>query len=502
MLARRCSAYNEAVTATTAGHDDGRERPRRLRILFFVHNLGKTRHFDGVLQRLAKRGHSITLATAAKKGGVKPAKIPNTAGRVETVACPVRRVDRWKTLAPSLRLVRDYLRFFEPAYSNAGKLSQRAASYAPESWRRLIEQRPWMQRHARLIGRALALAEAALPPDRYFELFIKYHEPDLVMVTPLVDFGSYQTDYVKAAHRLGIPVAFTPFSWDNLTNRGLIRVQPDRVIVWNDIQKREAVELHGIAPESVVVTGAARFDDFFDLQVSTTREAFCESIGLDPSRPILLYGCSSPFVAPEEVAFVRRWIEEVRASSDPLLAGAGILVRPHPAHDEQWNGVAFDDLPNVAIWRLPTTMNSDQGLYDSLHHSAALVGLNTSAMLEASIVGRPVLTILSADHTGGQAQTLHFQYLRQENGGPVSVAKDFAEHRQQLEHVLQHPEKAIKRASKFASRFIRPNGPYRRVDAFVVHELEQTALMRKRPKLPAPWQYPVRWALRLAPGQR
>lgn len=502
-LARHCRAYNEAVGTGTAGYDDGeRERPRRLRVLFFVHNLGKTRHFDGVLQRLAKRGHTVVLATAAKHSGVKSAKIANTAGRIETVGCPVRRVDRWRKLAPTLRLVRDYLRFFEPAYSNAGKLSERAASYAPDTWRAMIERRPWMQRHARLIGRILALAEAALPPDRYFELFIKYHEPDLVMVTPLVNFGSYQTDYVKAAHRLGIPVAFIPFSWDNLTNRGLIRVQPDRIIVWNDIQKREAVELHGMSPASVVVTGAARFDDFFDLEVSTPREAFCASVGLDPTRPVLLYGCSSPFVAPEEVAFVRRWIQEVRASSDPLLAGAGILVRPHPAHADQWEGVTFDDSPNVAIWRLPMSMNSDQGLYDSLYHAAALAGLNTSAMLEASIVGRPVLTVLSPDFGGGQSQTLHFQYLRQENGGPVAVAKDFAEHRQQLENVLHHPEKAIKRASKFASRFIRPNGPYRRVDTFVVHELEQTALMRKRPRLPSPWQYPVRWALAIAPGAR
>jgi hypothetical protein len=44
---------------------------------------------------------------------------------------------------------------------------------------------------------------------------------------PLVTFESYQTDYVKAAHRLGIPVIFIPFSWDNLTNKGLMRVLPD-----------------------------------------------------------------------------------------------------------------------------------------------------------------------------------------------------------------------------------------------------------------------------------
>ena len=475
----------------------------RLRILFFVHHLGKTRHFDGVLERLTRRGHSVVLAAAGKKGGIKASKTLGHGRRIEVVTCPSRRVDRWKTLAPTLRLTRDYLRFFEASHANTDKLTERAGSYVPDGVRRTVHDHPWMQRHARMLGRALALAEAALPPERYFELFIKYHEPDLVLVTPLVDFGSYQTDYVKAAHRLGVPVGFLPFSWDNLTNRGLIRVQPDRIFVWNENQKREAVELHGAAPEHVVVTGAPRFDDFFELQPSTTREQFCSAVGLDPARPLLMYGCSSPFVAPQEVEFVRRWIAQIRQSSDPVLAGASILVRPHPVHTEQWDNVSFADFPDVAIWRLPTAMNADQGLFDSLHHSAALVGLNTSAMLEASIVERPVCTVLAPDFSGGQEQTLHFRYLRQENGGPLLVARDFEEHRQHLAGILRDPAAAEHRAKKFVRKFLRPQGRTRRVDRLMVRELEQMALAGKRPRRVAPaWQYPLRWALRLVPGAR
>ena len=475
----------------------------RLRILFFVHNLGKTRHFDGVLERLTQRGHIVVLAVAGKKGARKASKVLGNGRRLEVVTCPSRRVDRWKTLAPKLRLTRDYLRFFEPEYAHADKLTERASSYVPDAVRSMVQQHPWMRRHARVLGRALATAEAAIPSERYFELFIKYHEPDLVLVTPLVGFGSYQTDYVKAAHRLGIPVTFLPFSWDNLTNRGLIRVQPDRVFAWNDIQKREAVDLHGVSSDRVVVTGASRFDDFFDLRASTTREEFCAAIGVDPARPLLLYGCSSPFVAPREVEFVRQWIEQVRRSAEPALADASVLVRPHPVHTDQWDNTSFADLRNVAIWRLPTAMNADQGLYDSLHHSAVLVGLNTSAMLEASIAERAVCTVLAPEFTGGQEHTLHFHYLRQENGGPLMVARDLEEHRQHLLTALREPVAAEKRAKTFVGTFIRPQGRHRRVDRIVVREVEQMALAGKRPRRVAPaWLYPVRWALRLVPGAR
>ena len=448
---------------------------RRLRILFLVHNLGKIRHFDGVIQRLTDRGHTVILAAAAKRNGLKGTGL-GSGGRIEIVACPTHRVDRWKHLAPQLRLVRDYLRFFEPAHAHAAKLAERAASYTPDAWRARIDRHPWIRRHARLVGRVLALIEWAIPSDRYFELFIKYHEADLVLVTPLVDFGSYQTDYVKAAQRLGVPVAFLPFSWDNLTNRGLIRVHPDRVFVWNELQQREAVELHGVPAERVVVTGAARFDDFADLRPSTTREEFCAPLGLDPSHPLLLYVCSSPFVAPREVEFVRRWIEAIRGSADPKLSAAGVLVRPHPVHTEQWDGVSFDDLPNVAIWRQPTTMNTDQGLYDSLHHSVALAGLNTSAMLEGALAGRTSFTVLAPEFAGGQEQTLHFQYLRAENGGVVTVAQDLAEHLKHLQYAVIGERKMERKARGFVTTFLKPLGLSGRVDRIVARELEALAL--------------------------
>ena len=257
----------------------------RLRILFFVHQLGKTRHFDGVLERLTKRGHSVVLAAAGKKGGVKGStKTLANGRRLEVVMCPSRRVDRWKTLAPTLRLTRDYLRFFEPSHAHALKLAARAGSYVPDAVRGLVESRPWMQRHARALGRVLAAAEAALPPERYFELFIKYHEPDLVLVTPLVDPGSIQVDYIKSARALGIPVALAVASWDNLTNKGAIRVVPDKVFVWNQAQVEEAVTLHGVPRDRVVATGAQIFDHWFSWKPSRTREQFCETMGLEDRK--------------------------------------------------------------------------------------------------------------------------------------------------------------------------------------------------------------------------
>ena len=469
-----------------------------LRILFPVHNLGKTRHFEGVIRGLTARGHTVLLGAARKRKPLKPTKTLHDDPRVEVLACPTRRVDGWQDLTLALRRARDAARFLDPRYAQSTKVAARAADYAPAGWNAALERRPWLRRHWRLAQHGLALAEAVTPAERYFELFLKAERADLLLVTPLVDFGSYQTDYVKAAHRIGLPVAFLPFSWDNLTNRGLIRVPPDRVLVWNAHQEREAVELHGVPPDRVVITGAPRFDEFFAMRPSTSRDAFCAALNLDPGRPLVLYTCSSNFVAPREVEFVRTWIGELRRAADPALRDCTALVRPHPAHDEQWEGVDFSDLRGVAIWSHKSTMQADQGLYDSLFHSGAVVGLNTSAMIEAAIVGRPVYTVAAPEFTGGQTGTLHFHYLLAEHGGPVTVAADFDEHVRQLAAGLADQASVRERCRRFVESFVRPRGIDRPAAACMVEEIERVGTIRKRRRRTPPWHYPLRWALQAA----
>jgi hypothetical protein len=478
-----------------------------MRILFFLHNISRTRHFDSVLAALAERGHCVILA-AENRSRDKLFVLPKSAnrvnrrlaarnlrGRIELVSCPVRRTDEWAQVAPTLRRARDYVRFMDPRYQHADKLRRRSAAHAPQGWPGFLDARPWLQKRRRALARALSLAEDVIPSDARFEDFIRSEKPDLVLVTPLVDYGSYQTDYVKSAHRLGLPVGFLPFSWDNLTNRGIIRVQPDRVLVWNEMQKAEAVDLHHVPPDRVVVTGAPRFDQFFVMTPSTTREHFCHNIGLDPAQRLLLYVCSSEFVAPLEIEFVRRWVAGVRSAADPSVRSASILVRPHPAHLKPWDGVTLSEFPNAVRWFSHETLNADQGLYDSLFHSNAVVGLNTSAMIEAGILGKPVHTILAKEFAGGQEQTLHFGYLRASHGGLLHEAGCLDEHVRQLASAIQAcPEGTQER--RFVERFVRPHGIDRPVTPLMVEEIERMGEIIKRPQRGTPlWHRPVRWGL-------
>lgn len=418
-----------------------------------------------------------------------PAALAGLQG-IEFISCPAFRGDAWGPRIGELRAQRDCLRYLEAPFARASKLRARAIgklvkamsggarSHLHATCPRCAdvladEDVVRMLAHGDTPGRLdslLALVEETIPSDRTIDAFLRAERPDVLVVTPLVKIGSLQADYVKSARAVGVPVVFPVFSWDNLSTKGLIHVLPDRVLVWNDWQRKEAVEMHRVPAERVVVTGAPRFDEFFAMKPRVTRERFCRKLRLDAGKPIVTYVCSSSVVAGHERDFVLRWIHEVRRM--PELESCNIVIRPHPREKGQWKTVRIP-AERVAVM-FPRSISVDQTLYDAVHHSVAVVGLNTSAQLEAGIVGRPVLTILAPEFADGQQGTVHFRYLLKEHGGFVEVAPDFETHRRHLATAVTgaYDPEAIRSSIE---RFVRPHGLDRRVSPIMVDAIESLA---------------------------
>ena len=86
--------------------------------------------------------------------------------------------------------------------------------------------------------------------------------------------------------------------------------------VWNETQRREAVEFHRLPARRVAVTGAQPYDRWFGREPATTAEELAERRGLPPGRRLILFaGSTKQAETPElEPRFVRAWIEALRAS--------------------------------------------------------------------------------------------------------------------------------------------------------------------------------------------
>jgi hypothetical protein len=447
-----------------------------MKIVFSAGHFGFLRNFHSTLRLLAERGHRVHLV-GDRRDQTDGQRMVDELHRdypqaFSSEILPIPKQWLWYGLGTGLRTTLDYWRYLRPEYRGAVGLRARARQQAPRaaSWLSHLPARG-------AIGRVIRQAERSLPVRPEVLKVLDRERPDVLMVTPLLYFGSQQSDYVRAARMRGIPSVLCVGSWDHLTTKGLIHEIPDRVIVWNEAQRTEAATFHGVPPERVVVTGAQAYDHWFAFRPSTTREAFCAQVGLAAEQPYLLYLCSSPFIAPDEVPFVRRWLAALRGSGDPALRTLGVLVRPHPQNSAQWRDVDLSEFGATAIWPRaganPVDAAARAGYYDSMFHSLAVVGVNTSALIESGIVGRLVFSIVDAAFAATQEGTLHFQHLKSVNGGLLHLASSLDEHTAQLSHLLADIPGRSRPPRAFVEAFVRPHGLDVPATPLVVEAVEQ-----------------------------
>jgi hypothetical protein len=116
----------------------------------------------------------------------------------------------------------------------------------------------------------------------------------------------------------------------------------------------------------------------------------------------------------------------------------------------------------VAVWPRaganPVDREGRAAYYDSMFHSVAVVGVNTSALIEAGIVGRVVFSVVDAAFAATQEGTLHFQHLKRVNGGLLHLASSLDEHCAQLAGMLADVSGRAQAPRAFVEAFVRPYG--------------------------------------------
>jgi membrane protein YqaA with SNARE-associated domain len=455
-----------------------------VKILFFGRHFTYFRNFESVLRGLAERGHHIHLAADRDEavGGLQLVQtLATTYPNVTYGDAPARAADDDAWVASHLRLGLDYLRYQHRIFDRALTLRERSRDRTPAIFvtlgkivRRLGEP------SRRALVALLRKLERYVPEDPAIRAFIASHQPDAVLITPLINLGSSQIEYQRAARGMGIPNALCVWSWDHLSSKALIRDWPDRVFVWNDVQRHEALDLHGVPSDRVVVTGAQCFDQWFNRQPSRDRATFCAHVGLPADRPFVMYACSTLFDhSPPEAKLVVEWIRQVRASRLPHLQNIGILVRPHPSRLFEWDGIDLGTMGPTVLWgRNPLDPVSKADYFDSMYHSAAVVGLITSAFIEAGIVGREVHTLLVPEFEDNQLGTVHYHYLTNTAGGLLTVGTGFEDHLQRLDATMANPTPSVK---PFIKAFVRPHGLDVAATPLFVEQVEAMARLSLAP---------------------
>src|SRR4051794_568665 len=436
----------------------------RATALFLLLNPSYVRSFESVLRGLAGRGIETTVMFEHRKGASDEAGLEH----LRRLCAELDLLDH-EPPSPSppsprarirtaLEAVQDYLWYFEAPLASAGRLRARVVPRIPARLEGAIAGA--LTRMPRVRARVAGLSRRVAPalgPDPRVRDELARRRPSLVVVSPMVHLRSRQNDWVLAACELGIETILCVSGWDHLTSKGRLHATPARIAVWNDAQREQAVALHGAGRAAIVVVGAWPYDHWPDWRPSRSRDDLCAELGLSAGRPLLLYACSSRFIAPAEAPAVAGWIAAVRASDDTRVARSNVIVRPHP-HNTGWSDVPLRGLPGVVMFPArgadPVDDASRADYFDSMALADAVVGVNTSALIEAPILDRPALAFPPPRFSATQQDLPHFREL-DPRGEAIAIAGSMAEHLHQLGRALVDSGAGAEARRRFVARFVR-----------------------------------------------
>ncbi|PWU24682.1 MAG: hypothetical protein C5B48_05125 [Candidatus Rokuibacteriota bacterium] len=210
-----------------------------------------------------------------------------------------------------------------------------------------------------------------------------------LVVTNLQSWNSMR--FLLGARRLGLPVAGYVASWDHTVGKGVVSPHLNRYVVQNETMREDLVGYHGIDSSRVVVTGWPQADVFHRRRSRESYEQLLAQLGVDPSKPVILFAGNTPTNAPYEGNLVARLVEWLRAGAGERLS---ILFRPHPResgpHPERYAAVT-GEAGAVLQERSYTDLDD---LATLLQHVDCVVSTAGTIMLDALVNDRPSICVL------------------------------------------------------------------------------------------------------------
>jgi len=416
----------------------------RDRIVFVLPGLERLPYHRSTIESLAGRGVPLTVVFCAarlKPYQAKDARLRQMLAYVDDLDARHETLDvifesrafhirdygpngeYIKTLKanPAIWRLRSYARYLQrlPADNYYvrrwhGFLSERMRAWVDRPWARVLLKRA-------VVSRLLERLECAGRGDPGIQDWLRSVGAGVVVASPANSRRPVEADFLFAALKLGLPTAIPVLSWDNLSTKGLLPFRPSLVLAWNQEHAREARDIHGIAARRIVRTGSPFFDKWFDGDgLRAPRDGFMRGLGLDPARPVLLYLGSSQNIARNESWLVKDLVAALRA--DARLGDVQVLVRPHPANDSMIADLR--DQPGVACLdsQVPFSDEALATLMNVLAHAFAVVGINTSGLVDAIVLDRPCFSIATDRYRDTHLEAAHFRHMT--DARAIHVAPD------------------------------------------------------------------------------
>ena len=287
------------------------------------------------------------------------------------------------------------------------------------------------------------------PPAYLHDLFKEFNPSALISTHPMT---AHDYHVSLAARKYKCPVLGIVKSWDNLI-KGL-SVHADKLSVWSERNKREAIKFNGYAANNVEVNGAISFDPYFQKEWLQSKQEFADTMNLDPSRKIVTIATAGSyghgFYGIDETHHTLDVINILNNSEE--FQDAQIIVRLHPVSKLEHFLHLKDTFPNIVFshgsyiptlgWYIDKAGMIEQ--VNILAHSDVIITPGSSWVIEAAIFDTPVVVTFYSTLQPEHAKLQYGSYLSAHHA-PIAmndwvpICYSFEETRKELLTSLSNP---------------------------------------------------------------
>lgn len=223
----------------------------------------------------------------------------------------------------------------------------------------------------RLVRRGFALTSVGMKHTTLFTQF----QLDLLVITSATNYY-WDARIGNVANRLKIPTIAIPRSWDNLTSHGLLRFNPNKIIVFSRVMKDYAVKYQKIQEDSIEICR----NPAYSIDGPTNRIR-------SNQKKNILYACMGNHLFRNEQQLINKLCRLQEQSRN-----FNLTILEHPKFG-QGNNLKFE-FPNVDFISFAyRASRSRSELYEKLSDQHLVLVLGSSVVLDSLFVQTPVLIV-------------------------------------------------------------------------------------------------------------
>ncbi len=251
-----------------------------------------------------------------------------------------------------------------------------------------------------------ALALRQQPVVKQYEQMLRDAGAKLVAAFSLE--GPREMALMEAACNLGLPRLVMVRSRDNLAAKIQHMPEADAYCVWSQTTRDFLLHLYPEIPAAKVhITGSPQFDRHLNPDYRLPRAAFFEAVGLDATRPLVVYTCATPDLIRHEIHIAQHLADAVRDGR--LKHGAQLLVRGHPRGfgssypllEREYDGVRVYPRPTAHPYRskqheaeVVKVILEDEPMHlATLAYQDVQVNVSGTMLVDSAIVDKPSVAV-------------------------------------------------------------------------------------------------------------